>query len=396
MTSTLEEILGAEAIEAIRRPIESARSLPAAAYTSDAFFRLEQERLFPRTWECVGYAHEVPEPGDAVPLMISGLPIVLLRDGDSEIRAFHNVCRHRAMTVLREPSKGLSELQCPYHHWTYGLDGSLRAAPYFQGPGKGPLGGLEVAEHSLVPVRIGIWNQCVFLNLAGNAPPLEEYLAPISELYGDYDLNALQPDPTIVTIEFKANWKLLQDNWENYHGPYLHQNFMNMQAFIKDDELSFGHHADGCCTALVTPMSNRLGRKSDLPIIPGPPNDKRNSFTTSLFPSSTMTLTPNHFAPVIYTPIAPDRTQAKMAWFFAGDAATSPEFAENRKAVIDMWIGKTPTVEAHEGIRTEDLHMMEEQQIAHSSPVADQKANFSPYWEVLVHHFQKNVIQALS
>lgn len=396
MAITLEDILGIEAIEAVRRPIESARSLPAVAYTSDEFFRLEQERLFPRTWVCVGYTHEVPEPGDAVPLIISGLPIVLLRDGDGEIRAFHNVCRHRAMTVLREPSKGLSELQCPYHHWTYGLDGSLRAAPYFHGPGKGPLGGLEIDEHSLVPVRIGIWNQCVFLNLAGNAPPLEEYLAPINELYGDYDLDALRPDPTIVTIEFKANWKLLQDNWENYHGPYLHQNFMNMQAFIEGDKRSFGHYANGCCTSLVTPMAKRANRDRKLPIIPGPADDKRCSFTTSLFPSSTMTMTADHFAPVIYTPLASDRTQAKMAWFFVGEAATSTEFADDRKKRIDLWIGATPTVEAHEGIRTEDLHMMEQQQIAHMSPVADQKAQFSPFWEELVHHFQKNVIRALS
>ena len=203
MTSTLEEILGAEAIEAIGQPIESARSLPAAAYTSDAFFRLEQNRLFPRTWTCVAFAQEISEPGDAVPLMIAGLPVILLRDKDGEIRAFHNVCRHRATMVLREPRSGLSELQCPYHHWTYGLDGSLRAAPYFLGPGQGPLGGLDVDNNGLVPVRVGVWNQCVFVNLAGNARPLDEYLAPISELYGGYDLSALRPDPTIVTLEFK-------------------------------------------------------------------------------------------------------------------------------------------------------------------------------------------------
>lgn len=389
MTSTLEEILGAEAIE-------SARSLPAAAYTSDAFFRLEQNRLFPRTWTCVAFAQEISEPGDAVPLMIAGLPVILLRDKDGEIRAFHNVCRHRATMVLREPRSGLSELQCPYHHWTYGLDGSLRAAPYFLGPGQGPLGGLDVDNNGLVPVRVGVWNQCVFVNLAGNAPPLDEYLAPISELYGGYDLSALRPDPTIVTLEFKSNWKLVQDNWENYHGPYLHQKYMNMQAFVEDGERSFGHYANGCCTSLVTPIAKRSLRDRKLPIIPGPPDDERCSFTTSLFPSSTLTMTPDHFAPVIYTPLAADRTQAKMAWFFVGDAAISSEFAEARKACIDQWIGASRTVEAHEGIRTEDFHMMEEQQIAHLSPVADRKAQFSPFWEELVHHFQKNVIQALS
>ena len=158
MTTTLEDILGAEATEAVGRPIDSAWNLPAAANTSVAFFCLEQERLFPWTWTCVAYAHETPEPGDAIPLMIAGLPVILLRDKESEVRAFHNVCRHRATMVLRQPKKGLSELQCPYHHWTYGLDGQLRAAPYFRGPAKGPLGELDPAENCLVPVRAGVWN----------------------------------------------------------------------------------------------------------------------------------------------------------------------------------------------------------------------------------------------
>ena len=106
-------------------------------------------------------------------------------------------------------------------------------------------------------MRAGVWNQCVFVNLEGNAPPLEEILAPISELYGDCDLDALRLDATIVTLEFKSSWKLVQDNWENYHGPYLHQKFMGMQAFIDGDKRSFCHYANGCCTSLVTPMANR-------------------------------------------------------------------------------------------------------------------------------------------
>ncbi len=123
MTRTVVEILGKEAIIKLRRPVAEARGLPGAAYTSEEFYQLEQERLFPRTWMGVAFAHEIPDPGDAIPVTVAGLPVILLRDKKGEIRAFHNVCRHRAALVLREPEKGLSNLRCPYHAWTYGLDG---------------------------------------------------------------------------------------------------------------------------------------------------------------------------------------------------------------------------------------------------------------------------------
>ena len=92
MTRTAEDILGAEAIAAVRRPIEKARGLPAGAYTSEEFFRLEQRKYFARTWMGVAYTCDIPDPGDAMPITVAGLPIILVRTGRGDVKAFHNVC----------------------------------------------------------------------------------------------------------------------------------------------------------------------------------------------------------------------------------------------------------------------------------------------------------------
>ena len=133
MTRTVEEILGKDSIAKLQEPIETARGLPRAAYTTEEFFELEQERLFPRTWQGIGFVDDVPEPGVAIPITVSGLPLILVHDTKGKIRCFHNVCRHRATIVLQKPEKGLSNLQCPYHAWTWDLEGNLKATPYFDG-----------------------------------------------------------------------------------------------------------------------------------------------------------------------------------------------------------------------------------------------------------------------
>ena len=122
----LGDFLDDGAIATLKAPsLAEARGLPASVYTSEGFFALEQRRLFPRTWTGVAFDADVPAPGDAVPVSVAGMPIIVLRDESGTVQAFHNVCRHRATIVLTEPCRGLKQLQCPYHAWTYGLDLSL-------------------------------------------------------------------------------------------------------------------------------------------------------------------------------------------------------------------------------------------------------------------------------
>ena len=392
MTRTVDEILGTEAIEALKRPVAKARGLPTAAYTSEEFYQLERERLFPRTWMGVAFAHEISDPGDAVPVTVAGLPVILLRDKKGEIRGFHNVCRHRATLVLREPAKGLSNLQCPYHAWTYGLDGKLKVTPYWDGTKNAKDYSVDKSKNGLVPIRCGVWHDIIFVNLEGNAPPLEEYLRPADEYLAAYDLDDLNPGYFEVW-EFKANWKLLNDNWESYHGSFLHQAAIPSMS-RKGGTLDMP--AEGCCACLVA-RGQKTGSPDevDLPRVPGTWESEGRNFTlANIFPNTTMTCRANHLAPVIYTPLAPDRTQARMAWYFVGEAATNPDFAERREAVLDRWLGKSRSPTARDGVRSQDYGIMENQQVARASPVAN-VVQFSPHWEPLVHRFQNKLIDAL-
>lgn len=222
MPRSVVELLGEDAIERIRLPVSQAGGLPRQAYTSQEFFELERERLFPRVWVGVGFTSDVAEPGDAVPLLVAGLPIILCRGKDGQIRAFHNVCRHRAAMVLEKPAKGLNVLRCPYHAWAWDLQGSLKAMPYFDGTPDSRDCGLDWGANGLVPIRTGVWYHWVFVNLDGSAPPLEDYLAPMNKLTAGFDLSATRLHRRL-DWEFNANWKFQNDNWETYHHVWVHE-----------------------------------------------------------------------------------------------------------------------------------------------------------------------------
>ena len=224
MSLSLQSILGAEALAAFEGAGPVARGLPAAAYTSEAVFQLENERIFADSWVFAGLAHELARPGDVVPVTVAGRPVLLVRDADLEVRAFHNVCRHRCLKLVDEPCNVGPAIQCPYHSWTYRLDGALHIAPYFGGrdPRAVPAG-FDRAQHGLVPVRVATWHDWVFVNLNGEAPPIEDFVAPLQRHLGGLDLTRMKHVVTIDLGEIAANWKLLMENFiEPYHVPFVH------------------------------------------------------------------------------------------------------------------------------------------------------------------------------
>ena len=191
----LESVV-ADMLEDVSRPTAKARGLAGLAFHDPAFLEMENRRLFPRCWVAAGAASDIPEPGDARPVEVAGLPLVLLRDREGAIRAFHNVCRHRAMTVVSEPCKGLKTLRCPWHAWSYALDGRLVATPNLGGIGKGEAEGFEKGDLGLKPVRTGEWLGIVFVNIDGRAEPLEHHTGPLQRRYSGFDFSCLRHGAT--------------------------------------------------------------------------------------------------------------------------------------------------------------------------------------------------------
>jgi carnitine monooxygenase subunit len=197
------------------------RTLPYSWYSDPDILRREQERIFRSSWQYVGHAGQLPQPGSFFATVVGTTPIVVTRDHDDELRAFFNVCRHRGFTVAE--GEGCREtLQCPYHAWTYGLDGRLRAAPRSEEEPEFP-----TEELGLVKVAVGTWGPFVFVNAGPDPEPLADALgsmpAQVLELGLDVDglVHRLHWE-----AEVGANWKIVSENFlECYHCQVAHPSF---------------------------------------------------------------------------------------------------------------------------------------------------------------------------
>ena len=400
-TSRVEDLLGRDAIAAVRRPIERARGLPASAYTAPEFFKLEQQGLFPKLWVAAAFTSDLPDVGDAMPVTIAGVPLILARDRDGAIKAFHNVCRHRAALVLTAPAKGLNQFQCPYHAWTWTLGGALRATPYFDGTKAAKDSPIVWEENGLMPVRVGVRHPLIFVNLDGRAPPLEDSLAPFEQhVVGNLDFAGLRFG-NVFDWEFAANWKTVGDNWEIYHHTWVHANFFPRISEDLDFETrqpKYRSHAEGMLLTLrrIGAPAKNMQPIDGMPPIPtvGGELPSVHASTSYLIPNVIATLHAEHLHLAIVEPLSAERTRLRLAFFFVGDAATAPRYAAEREAVIDRRIGKSRDPRAQDGIRNQDIAIWEGQQIARGSPVADD-VKFSATWESNIHYFQNLILDVL-
>ncbi|MBV9522622.1 MAG: aromatic ring-hydroxylating dioxygenase subunit alpha [Alphaproteobacteria bacterium] len=377
------DLLGADAIAAVRRPLQEARALPPAAYTAADFFALERERVFRRHWISIAFADEVAEPGDAIPLDAAGVPVILLRDREGAIRAFHNVCRHRGSAILSAPVKGQPTLRCPYHGWAYALDGRLRATPLWDGRRVTAPGLLDREALGLVPIRCGVWADIVFLDLSGSAPPLEEYVRPVAARWAPYETESLRLGHR-AEGEIAANWKLaIEGAIENYHEDFVHP---SLPARIDGEgRKTFTDIAEGAMFGFC--WSGESALRSETPLIPLRPeaaSAERTDYLCFLFPNTQVNLYGSVSVRVIWTPIAPDRTRLRSSFYVVAQAAEGEEFAAGRAAMAEYWCR----------LREEDRQVIEAMQQGRRSPAAGD-FRFSPFWEASVHHFQNTLLAAM-
>ncbi|MDC0166605.1 aromatic ring-hydroxylating dioxygenase subunit alpha [Gammaproteobacteria bacterium] len=400
----LNDFLSPEVIDKLRdSDLNLARGLPASIYTSPDFFKFEKERLFPESWVGIGFESDVSEVGDAVPMEVGGLPLVLCRDNNSQIQVLHNVCRHRATMVLESPASGLKNFKCPYHGWVYDLDGSLLATPFWDGTAGAKRCPVEPESASLVPVRSAVWNHIVFVNLSGNAPSLDSYLAEMEEELGHFDLESMEVIHSESWV-FNANWKLVMENWEVYHHVWVHQGVFDLMSDEVDLETGVP------CTDMIARNNslmlrpNGLRKESarpnpvDLPLMPWKPDiprtPKLSSIANAILPNVTASMGRVEFAPAVYIPIAPDKTLAKMAWFIPPGIKNDEKLKPEVDKILERWLGPDRSIAGRRGIRAQDHRCMELQQQARSSPVASD-VRFSRTWEANVRYFQNWLVERL-
>jgi choline monooxygenase len=208
-------------------PLAEASTIPGSWYTDPRVAELERRTVFSRTWQPVARVEQVADPGQYVTAEVAGEPVVVVRDQDGVLRAFFNVCRHHAAAVMTEPCGRAERLRCPYHGWTYGLDGQLKSTPQFEG-----VQSFDRAQNGLVPLAVASWEKFVFVHVEDDPPPLEAHLGPLVQQLAPLGLGALSfAGRREWTIE--CNWKVFVDNYLDggYHIPYLHRGLNSILTF---------------------------------------------------------------------------------------------------------------------------------------------------------------------
>ena len=216
MTSSLADILAGYDEAA---PLNRAYTIPASWYVDERVAELEAKNVFGATWQVVARAEQVREPGAFVTTELAGEPLVVVRGNDCQLAAFYNVCRHHAAAVVTQEQGSASIFRCPYHGWSYGLDGALKGAPEFEG-----VCGFDRPQNGLVPVRCEQWEQFVLVNLDPNAAPLTNFLGELAGRITPLNIGALHFfERRIYTLQ--CNWKVFVDNYLDggYHVPHLHK-----------------------------------------------------------------------------------------------------------------------------------------------------------------------------
>lgn len=319
-------------LEQCKAHIERSKPLPAPAYTSPEFLQHEQETVFTDNWVCVGFTSDVPNPGDIFPLALAGKNLLITRADDGEVRVFHNYCRHRGMKLAEEASSQVPRLVCPYHCWTYSLDGTLLRTPHICGPGKHtPEDGAELPA-GLEPVAFAIWHRLIFVNLSGKAGPFKDHISDLEQRWSCYDFSDLHPAASAV-LPVESNWKLAIENFVDvYHVPYVHPGLNQYNSF---DDHYYVHHPKlfGEGNDTVTPDDCAVGRFSDFP---GLPADKQTTLEAlCLFPNLLITVTRDHLRCILVTPTGPESCLERVQIFIHGEqSSTAEDLATERQQLL--------------------------------------------------------------
>ncbi len=377
MNESIDDFYGAEALARVRGDNGLASRPPTVAYRDTDYLTFEYDRWLSRTWLFVGRAHELPNPGDAKP--VPGHAYFLIRNGDGAINCFHNVCRHRGHELIAGPCHNKDTVVCPYHAWTYDLDGRLIVAPHFGGHRKHTADGFDPAEYGLVPVRCAQWHDWLFINIDGAAGPLADFVAPLAAKFADVDFGRLDHYLTIDVGRIPANWKVCVENtMEPYHVPVVHKESAAGQPLALHYMVADGP-VMGCAIDIEgsdytnAPGDNALDNldMSARYLLRAP-----NFFLTSYAPDK-----------MIDTMIVPDARDPAVCWLQNAWYTTSG--ATLSEAEVEQWRV------LEERVAAEDIGVMAAVQQGMASPVADDGGVLSPAYESCLTAFYANMLEAL-
>jgi phenylpropionate dioxygenase-like ring-hydroxylating dioxygenase large terminal subunit len=306
-----------ELLDSVSAPFEQARAMPSSVYISPQFLDRELVDVFGKEWVCLGRADSLKSPGEYLTYELAGQPVVVLRDASGALRALSNVCLHRMSTLL-EGSGSCRALVCPYHGWTYNLDGTLRGAPAMD-----LNDGFARQNYRLPQIRCEEWLGWIMITLNPDAAAIGEKLAEVRDLIDDYAMEDYV-ETFRETHVWDTNWKVLAENFmESYHLPVCHAGTIGglsklNQMVCPPGRPTFNYHTilkdDTLKIALAHPDNTRM--KGDR---------RRTTFLLAVYPSLLVTLTPGYFWYLSLHPRGPGQVNIVFGGGMSPDFAHSPE-----------------------------------------------------------------------
>jgi phenylpropionate dioxygenase-like ring-hydroxylating dioxygenase large terminal subunit len=357
----------------VRRGVATANGLPNAHYTDPDTFATEARAVLHTSWAGLSVGADVPETGDAKPIEFLGIPLLVLRDKDGDVRVFQNICRHRGMILVEAPRKIEGAIRCPYHSWCYSTKGKLVSTPHVGGAGHNTHDAIVKDDLGLIEVRSHIWRDIVFVNIDGQADPFEVVHADLLARWKDHDkpLHHGGPDSRF-TLDVKTNWKLAVENYcESYHLPWIHPG-LNSYSRLEDhyNIESYGNYS-GQGTLVYRQMQGDAGQT--FPDFVGLPEfwDKGAEYI-SLYPNVLLGAQRDHAFAIILEPKALDQTAEHIHLYYATDTTDDKMRADNAA----LW--KT--------VFEEDIGVVEGMQRGRAAPGFD-GGRFSPAMDSPTHCF---------
>lgn len=360
-------------LNAVRRPIEQANGLPNAHYVDAGAFSEERDAVLFRNWAGLSVASDVPEIGDAVPVTFLGMPLLIVRDKNDEVRVFQNTCRHRGMILVDAPRKIEGAIRCPYHSWCYATDGRLVSTPHVGGPGHNTHAGIDRSLLGLTEIRSHIWMDVIFVNVSGDAAPFEIVHAKLIERWSEFDkpLHHGGTDSRFQ-LSLNCNWKLAVENYcESYHLPWVHPG-LNSYSRLEDH-----YHIEepGCFSGQGTRVYRQLkdDNSQSFPDF----DDLQAAWDTAaeyitVYPNVLMGVHRDHTFTIVLVPEGPERTVENIHLYYAtGD--TDPAL---RARNTEQW----------KQVFIEDVFVVEGMQRGRHAPYFD-GGRFSPAMDGPTHLF---------
>jgi Rieske 2Fe-2S family protein len=305
------------------------KSLPQKYFISGEIFAEEQEKIFSKQWLLVGHQSQLANAGDYFLVNVVGESLIVTRDQGSVIRGFYNVCRHRGTRLKEDACGHAAAIQCPYHAWTYGLDGRLIGAPHMD-----DVPGFDKTDYPLHPVGLGLWEGFIFVNLEGNPLPLENWFAPLNGKFSHWNMPILKPAKR-TEYDVQANWKLMFENYsECYHCPGVHPQLQKVSPYDSaENDLKEGPFLGGFMKIKPGKSLTMTGDACALSV--GKIENLRQVFYYSIFPNMLLSMHPEYVMVHQLWPQSPERTLIVCDWFFHPKAFNRKDF--NPADAIEFW-----------------------------------------------------------